>query len=80
MSKLRRLVRALVRERARIGVYSHVDDPLARWYAAVDREQPLPDVDRFLRDMLPTFAALHNYLDACRRDRKVPDRGTSWER
>ena len=92
MSTLRRLERALVRERAYIGVYSHVDDLLARWYAAVDRDHPLPDIDRFVLDMikdglyLPTFAGLDSYLEACRRDRTVPDRNTlvwvllPWER
>jgi hypothetical protein len=92
ISTLRRLERALVRERAYIVVHSHVDDLVARWYAAVDRDRPLPDIDRFVIDMskdglyLPTFAGLHNYLDACRRDRRLPDRNTlvwvllPWER
>jgi hypothetical protein len=82
MSTLRRLERALVRERARIGVYTHVDDLIARWLAAVDRDQPLPDVDRFIRGMLhdglylPTFSNLQNYLAACRREAKIPDHAT----
>ena len=82
MSILRRLERALVRERAYIGVHSHVHDLLERWYAAVDRDQPLPYIDRFAIDMtkdglyLPTFAGLHNYLDACQHDGKIPDRST----
>ena len=82
MSILRRLERALVRERAYITVYSHVDDLLERWHAAIDRDRPLPNIHQFAIDMtrdglyLPTFAGLHNYLDACRRDRKIPDRNT----
>ena len=81
MSTLRRLERALVRERARIGVYAHVDDLIARWLAAVDRDEPPPDADRFIHEMLndglylPTFANLETYLGACRRDGKIPDRG-----
>ena len=82
MSILRRLERALVRERAYITVYSHVDDLLARWYAAVERDRPLPNTHQFAIDMikdglyLPTLAGLHNYLDACKRDGKIPNRST----
>ena len=81
MSTLRRLERALVRERTRIGVYTHADDLIARWLAAVDRDQPPPDADRFIRELLddglylPTLAGLDTYLGACRRDGKIPDRG-----
>lgn len=82
MSILRRLERTLVRERTRIGVYHHVDDLIARWLAAVDRDQPPPDPDWFIHSMLddglylPTFANLETYIGACRRDGKIPDRGT----
>jgi len=81
MSTLRRLERALVRERTRIGVYHHVDDLIFRWLAAVNRDEPLPDTDRFIHSLLddglylPTLAGLETYLGACRRDFKIPDCG-----
>ena len=81
MSTLRRLERALVRERTRIGVYTHVDDLIARWLASVDRHEPPPDTDRFIHGLLddglylPTLAGLDTYLGACQRDAKIPDRG-----
>jgi hypothetical protein len=81
-STLRKLERALVRERTQIGVYNHVEDLITRWLTAIDRDKTPPSADEFIHEMLndglylPTFAGLHNYLEACNRDHKIPDHST----
>ncbi len=80
ISAVRRLERALVFERAELGVRSLVDDLVLRWAHASGDNVAAPEPCQFIHDLiikegllLPSGPRAIAYLDLCRRDDATPD-------
>ena len=83
LSQLRRRVNALRRKYARdlaiVRLRPLAEDFSQEWAATVADRRPAPRPQPFIRRLaqhgfrLPTFIALHQYLERCRSDGKTPD-------
>ena len=77
---LRKLERELVVERTLLSVTPAVDDLLSHWEEALYQNRPTPDPLHFTVCLirpgphLTTGPLALNYLDMCRRDRRLPSR------
>ena len=81
-SKIRKIERVLVKERAIIGAHHYTDAIITRWQTIEASKKPKPEILAFIAQIpgpevhLPTEAAVIGYLEKCRSKDSSPDRST----
>ena len=82
MKELRRRADALLRKMALplavVRLCPVAEEMCRQWEEAITQDQPAPDPLSFIRKVrgkglrLPTFMAVHRYMEGCQRENRIP--------